>query len=323
MSSSNDATIKRRRFGRFDDEVSEIGFGCGGYWGFPVFSEKAAETLLRTALERGVNLLDTGPNYSGGNAEVRLGKFLRGRWDGIFVSTKVGTTLTDRGRIVKDWTVDGMRASLERSLKRLGTDRVDLLQLHSPTLEVIKDDRAMGFLASLREKGTIGYLGLSSSGDVARAAIESGHFHSVMVTYNVGHHRESGGIIRQAANAGMAVLGKSPLAHALYDPSFYRVRSLSQVWYILRALKTSRRGLARARRYRFLNEIEGWTATSAALRFVLDNQNITAAIVGTTKLPHLVANLDVSGRPPLPEEVVRRLEEVAGGVGGDASGGAG
>ncbi len=300
-------TVKRRRFGTTPHEISEIGFGCGGYWGYSFFSEAAAERLVLTAIDEGVNYFDTGPNYSGGNAEVRLGRILKGRMDGVFLATKVGSKLSDRGKLVRDFSPAAMRSSLEESLRRLGTDHIHLVQLHSPPVEVVESEEVAAALRSLKDDGLVSYVGLSGSGAKAEAAIRTGTFDSLMTTYNIFRHGASAPIMRDAAAAGMAVMAMSPLAHALYSPSLYRIRSMSQIWYLRRAFRNSPKGLMRARRYRFLNEVEGWTATAIALKFVLENEHVNVAIIGTTKLDHLKANLAVSGGPALPEDVARRL----------------
>lgn len=111
--------VRRRPFGRSGREISEIGFGCGGYWGYPVFPERDALRILEAAVEAGVDFLDTGPNYSNGNAEARLGRFLAAhRRDDLVFGTKVGSRLTPSGRSVKDFTPAGMRAHRSGALKR-------------------------------------------------------------------------------------------------------------------------------------------------------------------------------------------------------------
>lgn len=298
--------VAKRRFGDTDVQVSEIGLGCGGYWGLRSFPEKRAAEIVEIALEHGVNLMDTGLNYSGGNAEPRLGRILGARRDRVFLATKVGSWL-ERGRSVKNWTPAGIRASVAASLANLRTDHLDLVQLHSPSPEVLDDDRVLGVLAALRRDGLARFVGLSTDSGLAERAIGLGVFDCVMVSYNVLHQRGAGRIAGLAAAAGRAVLARSPMAHAVYERSLLRPTSRAGLWYLLRALKSFRADLARARSLRFLREIEGWRAPQVALRFVLDDPRVTAAIVGTTDPRHLVENLAVSGGPALPADVVERL----------------
>jgi 1-deoxyxylulose-5-phosphate synthase len=303
--------VHRRPFGRTGRDISEIGFGCGGYWGYAVFPERDAHVILDAALEHGVDLLDTGPNYSNGHAEVRTGRLLAGRWNDLVVGTKVGTRRTSRGGVVKDFTPAGMQASIEQSLRNLRTDHVPLVQLHSPTVAELTNEETLATLVAWKRKGLVSWLGVSSGPREVARALELGVFDCVMLTYNLLHPAPSAAVIEQATRAGVAVIAKSPLGQALYSRSFLRVRSMSQLWYLARTLQHGPGPLLRARRFGFLNHVEGWRATDIALRFVLDDPRVTATVIGTTKRDHLVENLDVSNRPSLPADLRERIERTA------------
>ena len=302
-------TVAMRGFGNTGVMVSEIGLGCGGYWGFRAFPEQKAAEIVDLALEHGVNLIDTGPNYSGGNAEPRLGRILAGRRERVFLATKVGSRL-ERGRVVKDWSPGGIRASVESSLANLRTDHLDLVQLHSPSPDVLDDEATLGALAALKREGLAAFVGLSTDPTLAARAIELGVFDCVMITYNVLHQRVAERVAKAAAGAGRAVLARSPMAHVVFERSLFQPTSRARIWYLLRALKNFRRDLAKSRSLRFLHGWEGWKGPHAALRFVLENPCVTSAIVGTTDPRHLVDNLSVSGGPPLPRDLLERIRRV-------------
>ena len=301
--------VRKRTFGRTDSRVSEIALGCGGYWGLPSFPEDRAADILTLAIDHGVDLFDTGPNYSRGNAEARLGRILRGRWHGLHASTKVGTRLQGR-RAVKDWSAGGIRASAEASLERLGIDRLFLVQFHSPSVDVLEDDGAIRALASLKDEGLTSYVGLSADAAAARRGIELGVFDGLMLTYNVLHQTPNQEIIAEAGRAGMAVLVKSPLAHAVVSPSFRRPFTAARLWGLLRVLRNYRGDLKESRKLGFMSTVGGWEAPQVALRFVLENPSVTSAILGTTSPSHLLTDLAVSGGAPLPKEVLERLRSV-------------
>src|SRR3546814_907167 len=108
--------------------VSEIGFGAASWWGKPVFDERAAVDLVHVAIDAGVTFFDTGSSYSGGEAEPRLGRALKGRDAGkLVVATKAGTFFR-AGRIGRDFSPGAIVASAERSLSNLGLDTLPLLQ---------------------------------------------------------------------------------------------------------------------------------------------------------------------------------------------------
>lgn len=287
--------------------MSEIGFGCGGFWGLPVFSEKTAESLLRQGLERGLTFLDTGPNYSGGNAEARLGRLLGGRRDGILLATKVGSRLLPGGRVVRDFTPEGMEASLRDSLERLRTDHVDLLQLHGPPLASVADERVLGALDGFVARGMIRFKGVSADGAVAAHVARCGRFDALMTTYNV-LERDSRDTIRAAGVNGVAVLVKSPLSHHVFGRELYKVTSLAKLWYLLRVLKNYRPLVARGRRLKLHGLMPGWTEAQIALKFVLLEPAVSSAVVGTTRLDHLSESLGVTSKGELSREVLDAIE---------------
>ena len=300
-------TLPRRQFGRSQRLVSEIGFGCGGFWGLPVFSERKAEALLRYGLDRGITFLDTGPNYSGGKAEARLGKLTGGRYTGVMLATKVGSRLLPNGRVVRDFTPEGMEASLRDSLRRLKSDHVDLLQLHGPALATIADDRVLGALDGFVARGMITYKGVSADGDVALHVAKSRFFDALMTTYNV-LVRESLPALKTASGNGMAVLVKSPLSHHVFGRDLFKLTSLSRVWYLLRVLKNYRHLMARGRRLKLGQCMPGWTAAEIALKFVLRESAVSSAVVGTTRLDHLRQNLGVAAKGELSLELLAAID---------------
>ncbi len=302
----------QRPFGKRDFTISEIGFGCGGFWGLPIFSERKAEDLLRYGLDHGITFLDTGPNYSHGNAEVRLGKITNGKYRGIILATKVGSRLLPSGKIIRDFTPEGIEASLRDSLRRLRTDHVDLLQLHGPPRTVLGDDRVLRTLDGFVTRGMIGGKGVSADGEVAEHAVALSFFDALMTTYNV-VTQESAPTIKKAGENGMAVLIKSPLSHHVFGNELYKITRPSKIWYLLRVLKNYRPLLSRARRLKLTGAMPGWTAAEVALKFVLSHSSVSSAVIGTTRLDHLQQDLEVCAREELTEQVVARITARAGG----------
>jgi aryl-alcohol dehydrogenase-like predicted oxidoreductase len=302
--------IPHRRFGTRGASISEIGFGCGGFWGLPIFSERKAEAILRYGLDHGITFLDTGPNYSRGNAEARLGKLTAGQYRGVILATKVGSRLLPSGRVIRDFTPEGMEASLKDSLRRLRTDHVDLLQLHGPPLAALEDERVLGTLDAFVSRGMIRYKGVSADGEVAERAASLSFFDALMTTYNV-VTQESAATIRKAGEKGMAALVKSPLSHHVFGNELYKITRPSKLWHLLRVLKNYRHLLPRGRRLELTSGMPGWTAAEVALKFVLSHPSVSTAVIGTTSLDHLKRDLEVCDREGLAEEVVARITAVA------------
>lgn len=266
-----------------------------------------AEELLHTCLDAGVNFFDTGSNYSQGNAEVRLGKFLQGRREQIILATKVGSRLMPNGKVRRDFSPEGMEASLLKSLQKLRTDHVDLLLLHGPPPGILQNDDVLKTLESFKTRGLINYTGVSGDGQVAEKSAGMTFFNSLMITYNV-VTQQSASIIKQASESGQAVLIKSPLAHHVFSNELFKLTKMRKIWYLLRVLKNYRNILWKGRHFRYLNTIEGWTATEAALKFILRNPYVSSAVIGTTNIHHLIENLKVSAKKDLPKDLIKRIE---------------
>jgi len=114
--------------------TSILGFGCSAYWARPAFPDARAQALAEAAIEGGIRLFDTGPIYGAGLGERRLGRALRARGGakGLVICTKVGTHVGADGRVFRDFSPEAVRISVNRSLERLGLDRIDGLHLHGP-----------------------------------------------------------------------------------------------------------------------------------------------------------------------------------------------
>ena len=287
--------LKKRELGKTGFNISELGFGCGGFWGMKVFSERDAEELVHTAIEKGINFFDTGSNYSQGNAEIRLGNILKNvNKDNLLIGTKAGTRMLSNGKFIKDFTEKGITESVHSSLEKLKLDYIPLLQLHSPTPDQI--DESLETLFKLKKAGLIKHAGVSSDGDSIRKVASLDFFDAAMLTYNVIHKEEPAKIIDDLYDKEIGILIKSPMAHSLYSNDIFKIRKLSDVWYFLRVLRNYRYDLAEGRKYRFINDIPDWKGSEVALKYVLSNEKVSCSVIGTTKTKHLVENIGASNK---------------------------
>jgi 1-deoxyxylulose-5-phosphate synthase len=302
--------MKRRAGGRTGLLLSELGLGCSSFWAKPVFPEKEALALVETAIAQGINFFDTGASYAAGNAERRLGLVLRNHRANreIVVATKAGTHVAANGRYYKDWSRAALRASVGRSLERLGVSRIDILHLHGPTLSDLTP-ALVDVLEEMRRDGLVRFIGVNSFDDeVLRAALRIPNFDSFMLEYNV-LKKGNAALIDEIADAGRAVLVGTPVAQALFTGQLFDVTKTRNVWALMRAAKHHRE-LRSAFRYRFLNRVPGMTGPQAALAWVLRHPRVTTAIFGTTQLGHLEQNLAAADMA-LPPEIVAEIERRA------------
>jgi aryl-alcohol dehydrogenase-like predicted oxidoreductase len=301
--------IRYRTAGASDIPISSVGLGCASAWGQSWFDENAAIAIVRRAIELGVTAFDTGPSYSGGNAEPRLGKAIQGvEVEKLLISTKAGTHIGANGKLYHDMGRDAILNSVERSRRRLGLDSIPLLYLHGPRKNEL-DNQLFDTLVELRDRGWVRLLGFSSADiDVLESAASLPVFDMVMLEYNVLRSNRELLIARLAQSGKFVVAGKA-MANRLYAPTFLWPKSRADVWYLLRALKNYRKDIFRARKRPPLATYAGWTEAQVAMAFVLSNNNVGTAMFGTTSLQHLVENIAACGLD-LPDILVEKIRSL-------------
>lgn len=302
--------MKTNVLGNTGISVSQIGLGCASFWGMRSFSETTAIDIFLHAVESGVTLFDTGHNYSGGNAEVRLGRALKqlGSRDGLVLTSKCGTRAKGYGRYYKDFSTAWIRESCQLSLERIGTDHLDLFMFHSPSLAHLTDE-AMAALYGLKSEGLVRAVGLSNPGRaVLQRVEEKAEFDFVLLNYNI-MNRDVEPHIEKLRAKGIGVLAGGCLAHGLYSSKIFRVARPRDVWYLARAVVRFRSQLMKGFSYRFVDEVPGMSGAQVALRYVLDNPNVSAAIFGTTSVEHLKSNLAAQDLT-IPADVLQQIRSI-------------
>jgi len=210
--------MDKRRLGRSAIEVSPIGFGSfkiGRNTGvkypdaYDLPDYDAVARLIDGLLDLGINYIDTAPAY--GLSEERLGAVLSGRRGDIVLSTKVGETF-ENGRSTYDFSAEGIRASVQRSLQRLRTETIDIVFIHSDgnDMRIMAETDAVPTLTALRDEGVVRAIGLSGKTvEGARAALSWSDV--LMVEYN-DHDRAHAGVIAEAAQRGVGIVVKKGLS---------------------------------------------------------------------------------------------------------------
>ncbi|VAW45192.1 hypothetical protein MNBD_GAMMA02-391 [hydrothermal vent metagenome] len=275
-------------------KLSEIGLGCASYWGKKHFSEKKAIDVVHHAIDSGVNYFDTGHSYSGGHAEIRLGKALRSKAlqckatqsQELIISSKVGTRVGTMGRVYKDFSAAWIKQSCDQSLRQLQVDHLPIFFLHGPNPEDFNEDVYQA-LNELKQAGKIGLFGVNAFDDnIIELAVESEQFQAVMLDYNIFTAQRSQ-TLESLHQRGVDVMVAGAIAGGLYDRRFKQFKGLKSIWYWLRALKNNKALMQQAKRFDFLNDQPSATAIQLALAYVLNNQQFCSALVGTTSVAHL------------------------------------
>lgn len=289
--------MERRRLGKTDMEVSVLGFG-GSEIGYQRTAVRTVARLLGSALDAGLNVIDTAECYDEG--EALIGRAVGERRREFFLFTKCGHA-AGWGR--PDWRSAPLLAGIERSLRRLATDHVDLIQLHSCSLDVLREGDAIAALDRARERGWARYIGYSGDGEAARYAIECGRFDALQTSVSIADQEAIDHTLPLARAREMGVIAKRPLANAAWTHARKPSEPYYQTyWSRLRALD-----------YPFLRD--PGEAAATALRFTLAVPGVHTTIVGTTKPERWPQNAAVVRAGALSsgefERIRRRWREVA------------
>jgi aryl-alcohol dehydrogenase-like predicted oxidoreductase len=207
--------MKYRELGRTGWKVSEISFGAwaiGGDWGR--VDDKESVAALNRAIDVGVNFIDTADVYGDGRSERLVSEVLKGRSEEVHVATKAGRRLDPH--TADGYNESNLRKFVERSLKNLQTDSLDLVQLHCPPTEVYYRPEVFEALDKLTEQGKIRYYGVSvEKVEEALKAIEFPNVQTVQIIFNIFRQRPAELFFEQAMKRKVGILARVPLASGL------------------------------------------------------------------------------------------------------------
>jgi aryl-alcohol dehydrogenase-like predicted oxidoreductase len=282
--------MDRRRLGKTDMVGSVLGFG-GAEIGYQRVSGRAVTRLLGSALDAGLNVIDTAECYE--DSEALIGRAIGARRREFYLFSKCGHA---RGWAREDWRPAPLLASIERSLRRLATDHLDLIQLHSCSLAELRRGDAIGALEQARERGLTRYIGYSGDGEAARYAIECGRFDTLQTSVSIADQEAIELTLPLARAKQMGVIAKRPLANAAWRYARKPAEAYHETyWSRLRMLD-----------YDFLSAAAD-TAVATALRFTLSVPGVHTAIVGTTKPTRWLQNAALLGAGALPRDVFEQI----------------
>lgn len=277
-----------RPFGRTGLNVPRLGYGAAAA-GHPELPETEARALLNGALDAGAALIDTARSY--GLSEERIGRHLSHRRAEFVLSTKVGYGVPGR----PDWTGPTVEEGIDLALRKLDTDVIDIVHLHSCPGDVLRKGEVVEALARAREAGKIRVAAYSGDGGALEWAVDSGRFGGIQTSVNLCDlASEENGTVGRAAERGIGVLAKRPLANAPWARPAPPADDEAAAEYFHRWR-------------RLAYDLGGLDAAEVALRFSAYAPGIAAAIVGTRSLARLRAHLSAVARGPLPEALRHSL----------------
>jgi aryl-alcohol dehydrogenase-like predicted oxidoreductase len=286
--------MEKRQFGKTDMEVSVLGFG-GSEIGFEEADQETVKTLLRSALDAGLNVIDTGECYRG--SEELIGETVSDRRDDFYLFTKCGHPHGMESGA--NWSQDSLLESVQRSLRRLKTDRLDLVHLHSCSETVLRKGEAITALQIARDRGYTRYIGYSGDGQAAQYATECGAFDSLQTSVNIADQEAIDLTVPLARKREIGVIAKRPIANVAWKTGHKPASSYHHTyWDRLRKLG-----------YSFLRNSDLDKSISVALRFTLSVPGVHVAIVGTTKGERCEQNAKLLEAGPLSKEEFEEIRE--------------
>ena len=332
--------MRYRPLGSTGREVSELGLGTyplggalqtsGSYWSGPatygaVAAEEAVATI-HSGLARGLSFIDTAPVY--GEAETLIGQALRERPAApgerrCLVATKCGEHVRPDPHggapvLARDFSRVALRESLERSRRRLGVERLDLVMLHSPAPGEMADD-PFGLLAELRGRGEIAHVGVSAR-TVAHAIElieQDGRAEVLQVPFNLLEPAAAERLLPLAAERRVGIVARTPLASGFLTGAIREDHVFAPDDY--------RSTMPREQIARLVRQAQafGWlvaegiaaSLSEAALRYVLSFPAVSTVIAGAMRREELAANLDAVAAGPLSSAALRRVRETQQALG--------
>jgi aryl-alcohol dehydrogenase-like predicted oxidoreductase len=280
-----------RKLGKTGPELTEIGFGAwaiGGPWRYGWGEQSDADSLaaIDAALAGGVNWIDTAAAYGLGHSEEVVGRAIKGRRESVFVATKGGIVWDDKGRVKMSVEPQSLKQEFENSLRRLQTEYIDLYQIHWPDGKTPVES-AWEVLLKLKQDGRIRYAGVSNFNvPQLEKCLRAGQVDALQPPYSLLKRKAEKELLGFCREHGIGVVAYSPMMSGLLTGRFDPGRLAPDDW---------RRGspwykeplLGKA--LEFVRELEpiaekhGRTVAQLAVAWVLNNEVVTAAIVGARR----------------------------------------
>ena len=315
--------MKKRILGKTGFEISEIGTGTwqvGGKWGSP-FSHSNADAILNASIDNGVNFIDTADVYSDGESEKAVSRLVRSRSERIYVATKCGrriTPHTDEG-----YTTKVLRKYVEDSLRNMGLETIDLIQLHCPPTETFYRPEIFELFNDLKKEGKIGHLGVSVKlVDQALKAMEYENVTTVQIIFNMLRQLPSEKLFAEAKKKNVGILARVPLASGLLTGKFTAETTFGKGDH--RALIKDNRQFSNNEAFGGLDYRKGLEAvdelkklfhvqanlSALALKWILMFPEVSCVIPGASRSDQMMANIHAADLPELSTEIMEEIRQI-------------
>jgi aryl-alcohol dehydrogenase-like predicted oxidoreductase len=315
--------MKKRLLGKTGFEISETALGTwqvGGKWGQD-FNHGNADSILNTAADNGVNFFDTADVYSNGESEKALGRLVSSRKERIYVATKCGRKLSPH--IDESYQPAILRKFVEDSLKNMGLEAIDLIQLHCPPTETFYRPEIFELFDTLKKEGKILNLGVSVEKiEEALKAIEYDNVTTVQIIFNMFRQRPAEKFFDEASKRKIGIIARVPLASGLLtgkltlSTSFGKDdhRNFNRHGEVFDKGETFS-GVDYLKGLNAVDEIkklfpEQTNLAAIALRWILMFPEVSCVIPGASRPDQVLSNLRASELPALPEDKMEKVKKI-------------
>ncbi len=312
-----------RQLGKTGFNISEISLGTwqvGGKWG-DEFSHKNADKILNTAIDHGINFIDTADVYGGGESEKAVGRVVKSRSERIYVATKCGRQLNPHTNEAYQPKV--LRGFVEASLRNMGLETLGLIQLHCPPTEVYYRPEIFELFDRLKEEGKILNMGVSvEKVEEALKAIEYPNVTTVQIIFNMFRHRPSELFFPRAKEKNVGIIVRVPLASGLLTGKFSQDSTFGAEDH--RHFNREGEAFDKGETFSGVDYETGLLAVSElqelfpgrenlapiALRWVLMFEEVSCVIPGASREAQVVSNYSAENLPPLSVEQMAGVKEI-------------
>ena len=312
-----------RKLGKTNFNISEIALGTwqvGGKWGSP-FNDKTADELINTAIDNGVNFIDTADVYENGLSETAVGRVVRSRSERIYVATKCGRHINPH--VNEGYQPKVLQQYVEDSLKRMKLETIDLIQLHCPPNQVFYRPEIFEMFDRLKDQGKILNLGVSvEKVEEALKAIEYSNVTTIQIIFNLFRQRPSELFFKEAQKKDIGIIARVPLASGLLTGKF----DVNTTFDAQDHRNFNRNGAAfdKGETFSGINYELGLKAVEAlkalfpeatnlapiALQWILSFNEVSCIIPGASKESHILSNLSVYDFPKLTSEKITAMNDI-------------
>jgi aryl-alcohol dehydrogenase-like predicted oxidoreductase len=312
-----------RKLGKTNFNISEIALGTwqvGGKWGL-AFNEKTADELINTAIDNGVNFIDTADVYENGLSETAVGRVVRSRSERIYVATKCGRQINPHGN--EGYQPKILQQFVEDSLKRTGLETLDLIQLHCPPSEVYYRPEIFELFDRLKDQGKIQNLGVSvEKVEEGLKAIEYPNVATIQIIFNLFRQRPAELFFREAQKKDVGIIARVPLASGLLTGLFDATTTFGAQDH--RNFNRDGAAFDKGETFSGIDYELGLKAVGElkklfpdatnlapiALQWILSFKEISCIIPGASKTSHVASNVSVFDLPKLTPEKLAKMNAI-------------